>query len=251
MKGGLEKLYGVWAASVVVPTAVLGTTVFGSTAIVAGLKHHELSSACGRNWARTLLAANFSTVSVHGGEGLDGNRSYVVMANHQSYFDTLALLGHLPLPIRFVMKKELGKIPIFGAAVKRPGGILVDRSDRGQAIEELRKGILPLVQRNLSLLVFPEGTRSKSGQLGPFKKGGFMTAISTGLPILPVGIRGSERCLPAQGWKLRPGTMELHVGTPIEVSAFGVERREELMGEVRRQMLALSGRTDSVVQGQP
>lgn len=241
MKSQIDKLYGLWSAGVVIPTTVLSTTLFGSAAIAAGLKHPRMSTLSANTWAKSLLAANFTTVSVEGAEHCSSATSYVVMSNHQSYFDTLALLGHLPLPLRFVMKKELGRIPLFGTAVRRWGGILVDRSDRGQAIEELQKGIVPLVDNKLSLLVFPEGTRSKDGQLGPFKKGGFMTAIQAGLPILPVVLVGSARCLPANGFRLRPGHIVLRVGQPIDVSKYGVEQRDRLMADVRASMLGLLG----------
>jgi len=239
VKSPLESLYQLWSAGVVIPTAVLSTTLFGSTAIAAGLKHPKISTACSHNWARSLLAVNFTKVRVHGVENIDPATSYLVMCNHNSYFDTLALLGALPLPLRFVMKKELGRVPIFGTAVRRWGGILVDRSDRSQAINELKRGIEPIIQNNLSLLVFPEGTRSRDGQLGPFKKGGFVTAIQSRLPILPVAVVGSTDVMPSRGWKLKPGTIDMVVGAPIPTLDASVEKKEELMLTVRDAMLAL------------
>lgn len=251
MKHYLESLYGVWAAGVVAPTVVASTTLFGSGAVLAGLEHPEVSTFCSRSWGRTLLASNFTQVKVEGAEHIDKQRSYIVMSNHTSYLDAPALLGYLPLPLRFVMKKELGRIPIFGAGVRRQGGILVDRQNREQAVEELRKGIGPLMERRLSLLVFPEGTRSKDGQLGDFKKGGFMTALQTGLPILPVALLGCAQCLPASGWRLRPGRITLRIGSPIDVAAYGMTGRDKLMSDVREAMCHLLESAEPSVPPKP
>jgi 1-acyl-sn-glycerol-3-phosphate acyltransferase len=159
-------------------------------------------------------------------------QSYVIMSNHQSHFDVLAFYGHFLRQFRWVMKQELRKVPGLGAGCAAVGHIFIDRSSREAAIASLRAA-RPLLAGGISVMIFPEGTRSPDGRMLPFKKGGFMTALELGLPILPVSISGSRHVLPGRTMKLLPGRIGIRIHAPIDPASYGLERRAELMADVR------------------
>jgi 1-acyl-sn-glycerol-3-phosphate acyltransferase len=182
---------------------------------------------------------NFTRVSTRGAEHVERGRAYIVMSNHQSQFDVLATASRSPVPVRWVMKEELRRVPILGPACAKVGMVFIDRRDRGRAIASLRApSTRAMVGRGISLFFFPEGTRSSDGQLGSFKKGGFMAALELGLPILPMTISGSGRVLPARGLRILPGSITLTIHPPVMASDYGLERRDELMRDVRAAIAA-------------
>jgi 1-acyl-sn-glycerol-3-phosphate acyltransferase len=184
-----------------------------------------------RFWARLNLAAFGIRVRTRRLAHLDPKATYVFMANHRSHLDVLAVIAALgEFQLRWVAKRELTRVPFFGWALKRAGHIIVDRGDHAQAVATLRAAERQ-TDAGISVIIFPEGTRAPTAEaLLPFKKGGFMLAIQTGLPIVPIAVRGSLPLLPKKGWRIRAGTIEVVVGAPILVA--GVPR-EELMARVR------------------
>ncbi len=228
-----QRLYGLWAFPLVLPFLILETTLLGLAAWVVSYVNPDLATAVAKLWSRLALGANFTRVTLRGAELITPRRSYVIMANHQSLADIVALGSVLPLQFRFVMKQELRRIPVFGHACAAWGCVFVARDDRARAIESL-KGAGPLLERGASLIVFPEGTRSPDGRLLPFKKGGFMVALALNAPILPVRIDGSAGVLPARSLTLRPGQIRVTVLPPIDTAEFGLARRDELMAAVRQ-----------------
>ena len=170
---------------------------------------------------------------------LDPHAPYVFMSNHRSQFDILATIVALEeLQLRWVAKVELTRIPVFGWALKHTGHIIIDRSNQRQAIASLRAA-RGTMETGVSVILFPEGTRSEGVRsLLPFKKGGFMLALETGIPVVPVVIRGSGELLPRGSWQPAAGEIEVIVGAPIPVA--GVDR-DELMERVREFMLAQLG----------
>jgi 1-acyl-sn-glycerol-3-phosphate acyltransferase len=184
-------------------------------------------------WARINLALSGVRVNVIGAEKVDRNKSYIVMSNHQSNFDVLALATRLPLQLRWVAKRELLKVPIFGLAVKRMGMIFIDRKDPEKAHESM-KAADEKIKSGLSVIILPEGTRSKDGRLLEFKKGGFVMALSTKTPILPITINGSRFCLPKGGlFSLRPGKIQLVIHDLVEVAGLTIQDRDRLLVQVR------------------
>ncbi len=166
---------------------------------------------------------------------LDPDRRYVFMANHQSLFDIMVLFRSLPVPFRFLAKRSLFRIPILGWALRAAGFVSVDREhrDKGRqafssALEALRAGD--------SLMVFPEETRSLDGRLKEFRRGGFLMALKTGLAVVPVGIHGTLRARRKGSLKIRPGRVEVAIGRPIEVTEYGLKRKEELMAVVASEI---------------
>ena len=190
-----------------------------------------------RMWYTILLKATGVKTRSVGVEKVERDRSYAIISNHQSHFDILALLEEIPLTIRFVAKKELRKIPLFGYAVEVTRCIFVDRSNTAEAVKSLQEGIRNLPP-SISMLFFAEGTRSADGKMGPFKKGGFRTAQIAGWPILPIVVRGGGRILPKRELEFTPGTIEVEVLDPVPEKEVASRTMEELMEEVRQRMAA-------------
>ncbi|MBI2061537.1 MAG: 1-acyl-sn-glycerol-3-phosphate acyltransferase [Nitrospirae bacterium] len=190
-----------------------------------------------RSWSRLALGASRVRVRMDGHEQLRAGRSYIIIANHQGFFDIWSLLSEFPLPVRMVFKKELLLIPIFGTALKRGGHICVDRSNRSQAVEQLKRGRDKVMSVGASLLFFAEGTRSKDGLIGPFKKGGIITAMDMGLPILPIAIRGSYEILQKKSMVIRPGVVRIRVLPEIPIEGWTHDRKDELTALVRERIV--------------
>jgi len=195
-----------------------------------------------RVWARILLRLSRVRLVVQGAERIRPPGPYLFLSNHQSQFDILAVVLAIPGQFRILAKKELFYIPVFGWVLKLSGFVGIDRSNREKAIRSMDRAAEKL-RRGTSLLIYAEGTRSPDGRLLPFKKGGFVLAIQAGVPILPIVIRGSREILPKGSLQIRPGTITLAVGEPIDPSRYSLERKEELMSEVRGAMERVLGRT--------
>jgi 1-acyl-sn-glycerol-3-phosphate acyltransferase len=188
----------------------------------------------GRFWARSILWVSRAKVFVEGMDHIDPGAPYVYMANHQSMFDILALLGHLPVQFRWVAKKELFRIPIFGYSMLRVGYISIDRSNRQSAIQSLREAAQKIA-RGVSVVVFPEGTRSSDGQIKSFKKGGFYLATGSGRPIVPVVIWGTRHVMPKGKLSIRSGPIVLSINKPIDTVPYR-KNRNALMEAVGTAM---------------
>jgi 1-acyl-sn-glycerol-3-phosphate acyltransferase len=170
---------------------------------------------------------------------LDPSAAYVFMSNHRSQFDILAVITALvDFQLRWVAKVELTRVPVFGWALKHSGHVIIDRSNHMQAIASLRAARAQMLE-GVSVTIFPEGTRSGADQdLLPFKKGGFMLALETGFPVVPIAVLGSAELLPRGSWQPASGEIEVVVGAPIPVA--GMER-DALIERVRAFMEAQLG----------
>jgi 1-acyl-sn-glycerol-3-phosphate acyltransferase len=194
-----------------------------------------------RAWGSGILWAAGVRVTVEGGESLSADRAQIVVGNHESWFDVFALISHAPTSLRFVAKKELEGIPLFGRAWKSCGHVSVDRSDRAAAIESLELASRQIRDRDLSIMMFPEGTRSKSGDLQRFKKGAFVLAIKAGVPIVPVAVIGSRPIMPKGSYRVRSGEIVIRVGEPIPVDGLSHEDRDALALRARAAVAELRG----------
>jgi 1-acyl-sn-glycerol-3-phosphate acyltransferase len=220
---------------------VLGTLVFGLLALPVALLPRGADGVLilAKLWAWGLLAASGARVSVRFDAPLERRRGYVFLANHQSMFDIPLVLATVPVQLRFAAKKSLFRIPVFGWAIRAGGFIPVDRSDRKQAPRTFAAAGERLAQ-GTSVLLFPEGTRSLDGCIGPFERGGFLLAVKTGQPIVPVGIRGTIDVQRRGSFAIRPGRVEVSYGEPIDPTVFGVRGRAELEELVRRRLETLA-----------
>jgi 1-acyl-sn-glycerol-3-phosphate acyltransferase len=175
-------------------------------------------------------------VQVEGADKLDPRQSYVVMANHHSLFDIPTVLTSLPFPFRMLAKASLFRIPFMGWYMSRVGYIPVEREDPKKARESLERAARR-VASGLSVLVFPEGTRSPEGTIKRFKRGGVNLAHAAGVPVVPVAIMNSGRLLPRGSWHADPGIITMRIGDPIDPSEFAEARA--LADAVRDAVLAL------------
>ncbi|MBI5582584.1 MAG: 1-acyl-sn-glycerol-3-phosphate acyltransferase [Deltaproteobacteria bacterium] len=169
----------------------------------------------GKLWSRLNIYLAFCRVTVNGLDNLDPRKTYVVLSNHQSLFDVWVLIAYLPLQLRWVIKNEIRKMPVFGYALQRMGHIYVDR-DRGSSVVQGIEKAARKVQEGTSVVFFPEGTRSEDGRLGKFRRGGFILAQKTGYPLLPITINGSRFILPKNTLDLMPGKIEINIKPPVE-----------------------------------
>jgi 1-acyl-sn-glycerol-3-phosphate acyltransferase len=186
-----------------------------------------------RLWGKSILAVSRIKVSVKGLSNIDPSSPYIYMANHQSNFDIPVLLGHLTVQFRWLAKMELFKIPIFGRAMRKAGYISIDRYDRKSAFKSL-DAAAKKIKSGVSVLIFPEGTRSRDGKIRPFKKGGFVLAIDSGVPIVPVVIKGTYAIMTKGKFRVNPGHVSMIVHKPIDTAAYTRETKEGLMENVRR-----------------
>lgn len=217
----------------------LSTIILGPIAILVLLIPHLDQGArftynyLARLWAWINLTLTGVRVKVVGGEKIDFKKPFIVMTNHQSNLDVLALATRLPLQLRWVAKRELLKVPIFGLAIKRMGMIFIDRADPEKAHESMKEAG-EKIRSGLTVIVFPEGTRSRDGKLLEFKKGGFVMALQTKTPILPITINGSRFCLPKGGlFSLRPGKIQMVIHDIVDVAGLTIEDRDKLLVKVR------------------
>jgi 1-acyl-sn-glycerol-3-phosphate acyltransferase len=153
------------------------------------------------------------------------------MSNHQSNFDIPVLLAYLDTQFRWLAKAELFKIPIFGSSMKRAGYISINRSNRRSAFESLKEAARK-IRNGVSVLIFPEGTRSRDGNIRAFKKGGFVLAVDSGVPVVPIVIHGTWSIMSKKGIRIKPGNVVIEILKPIETSDYTRKTKDDLMGQV-------------------
>ncbi len=213
------------------------TTIVCTLAVLAIALVNDTSRAIDRIilfWSHTWLATSGSRLTVTGQENIDPNRSYVVVANHLSTLDIMACFIATQLPIRFLAKKELFKIPLFAQGMRVVGNIEVDRGARGAAHTQLNRQAKELIAKKRSLIIYPEGTRPREGVMKPFKKGAFTMAVASGLPVLPLSIHGTyEACPSGRPWFFG-GPIEVVIDAPIETQGMTQADTGELRDQVRR-----------------
>ncbi len=166
-------------------------------------------------WGRTWCRAAGVKLTVEGLERIDPRQAYVVISNHQSAFDIFAHFAALPVPIRFLAKQELFKIPVFGTAMRRMGIVEVDRGAGRATHQAVNRGAAQNMALGRSLMIYPEGTRSRDGAMLPFKKGAFAIARNLGVPIVPTAITGSRQAWGPGSKIIRPGHITVTILDPI------------------------------------
>ncbi|HLO57562.1 MAG TPA: lysophospholipid acyltransferase family protein [Bacteroidales bacterium] len=214
---------------------MINTVIFGIIAvIVSTLINQRVGSYFGGVvWSRVNGFFTPMFVRVKGRENIVKNQSYVIISNHQSLYDIFVVYGWLGLDIKWVMKKELAKIPGIGFGSKKVGHIFLDRSNSRVALESLNNAKKKLVN-GTSVVIFPEGTRSKTGVPGTFKKGAFKLALDLDLPLLPITILGTKNILPTGTVDLRPGRATMIIHKPINAGSYSEETMREIMDESKR-----------------
>jgi 1-acyl-sn-glycerol-3-phosphate acyltransferase len=189
------------------------------------------------SWAAHLLAQAKVTVNTIGREHIVPGESYVVISNHQSHYDIPAAFAAFGPKLRMIAKTELFRIPLMGGAMEASGFIELDRHNQRRALASLSVARERIISNNTSIWVAPEGTRSKTGQLGPFKKGGFHLALNASLRILPMAIDGTRRVHAPGARRVKKGqTVQVTFGCPVDPVAFGKEGLGQLVTQVRAEI---------------
>ena len=211
-------LYTAYKWVFVLPILVLTTTILGSFIIVLSFlgAPDYASRVFGTLWAKINTKAALIGVQTTGKEHIRQGQSYVVVANHQSLLDIYLLYGYLGIDVKWVMKQELRAVPVLGLACEMMGHVIVDRSNTASALASMERA-RERIKDGMSVIFFAEGTRSRSGELKPFKKGAFRMAQELNLPILPVTIQNTRHILPSDTIDLRPGFTRMIIGKPISV----------------------------------
>ncbi len=230
----LHALYQPYKWLIYIPVLAVTTAVLGSIAVCFGfLGLPKLGSQlCGVNWARLNSFFTPMFVRVSGRENVDPRQSYVVVSNHQSHYDIFVMYGWLGIDFKWVMKAALRKIPFLGIACEKLEHIYIDRSNTYAAIASINQAKTRMVN-GTSVVFFPEGTRSDTEKMGPFKKGAFHFAVDLNLPVLPVTIIGTREILPKKTLDLFPGMACMIIHPPVSIEGYNTENLEELMDKVR------------------
>jgi len=184
-----------------------------------------------RLWGKVALLANRVRVRMEGVEKLRGNGPYIFMSNHQGSYDIFALLGYLPFQFKWLAKKELFSIPFFGWTMAAAGYISIDREGTRETVEAMNKAAQK-IRDGMSVVIFPEGSRSPDGSIQPFKKGGFTLAIKSKIPIIPIAISGSREIMPKDRLTATSGEIRIRMGNPIETRHCSLKDRKFLMEKV-------------------
>ncbi len=217
---------------------LVGTFGLSLIVVVAALFRHRggIYDWAAHSWARWAIWASGSSIEVEGMEYLALDHPQIIASNHQSWFDVFALAATIPKRYRFIAKEELRSIPLFGLAWESAGHVSIDRKDRSKAIRALDTAAAIMRKDNSAIVIFPEGTRSPTGELLPFKKGAFMMALRTGIEILPAACIGTRAIQKKGDWRVHAGRIIVRFGPPIDSSQFDEPHREELMVIVRERI---------------
>lgn len=215
---------------------ILWTVIWATVGIVAMIVDFSgrlYAFLAAKGWAAQILWLAGVKVEVVGGEGIDWKKNHVIASNHNSQLDIPILFNKLPTHIRFLAKRSLFNIPIFGWSLWIARFVPVDRG----SLRKARKSIdaaARKIRKGPSLVVFPEGTRSPDGTVKKFKSGAFVMAIKAGAQILPVAIRGTFQIVPKTTLKVTPGKAQLIIGTPISCEGRSIKDKEKLRIETQR-----------------
>lgn len=217
----MKVLYILYQYLIGFPLIVLSTLFTAVFTIVCfPWKNGKAPRAVQVFWSRSVIRLLLLPIKVTGRENVDPKQSYVFVANHQSFLDVFAVYGWLPNNFKWLMKKEIRRVPFVGTACAVAGHIFVDRSNPRAAFQSMEKVKKELVD-GISTVIFPEGTRTKTGEIGRFKQGAFKIAMDMELPVVPITLNGFYKAMPSGQPFANPFShLSLHIGKPIDISQF-------------------------------
>lgn len=216
-KNSRMSLIGTLHATFFVVWTIVSTIVYGTVCILSSLFSLHIARKIGQLWNVHLLAVGGVKLKLRGAEKLDKNKRYVFIVNHQSALDIPAIYAGMKHAVSFIAKKELFFIPIFGWAMAAIGHIKIDRSNARKARDSIIRAVKHLQKAHVSLVLFPEGTRSVDGSIGEFKTASFALALQAGVQVVPVVLHDTRLCLPKSAMVLRPGVIHIDICDPIDV----------------------------------
>ena len=210
------------------------TVVLGTVAILLSLfdSSGNIPHLVARLWGKIQLRITGTPARIQGLEHIEPEKSYILVSNHQSTFDIFALLGYLPIQFRWTAKAELFRTPFMGWAMSRIGYIPIERGSPKKAYRSMLRAA-EVVRKGMSVIIFPEGTRSPDGNLQPFKKGVFLIALKSQAPILPITIQGTSRIMRKGDWRIYPGQVSIQIDPSIETAGTPAEQEAQLSRRVR------------------
>lgn len=231
-RGMRRVLYKIYSYVVALPLFVIATIVVSTLVIVASLlgDTRYVSWYVPRLWSRFTIRTGLHSVRLEGLERLDPGQSYVFLANHQGYFDIFLLYGYLPNKFKWMMKEYLRRLPFVGLACARSEQIFVGES-RASIVHAVRQAEKTL-RGGTSMVIFPEGTRTHTGRMNPFKRGAFMLAGEIGLPIVPITINGSFDIFSRNDYSVSQGTLSMKIHAPIPPEEYKKLNTKVLMQRV-------------------
>ncbi len=236
--------------AVVLANYVLSTIFLSIFALFVALfdKREETVHRIGRFWAKLHLSIAGIDVSMEGLEKLS-SPPYVLMCNHQSALDIYALMAGLPLSFKWIAKRQLFRIPLFGWAIRKAGYISIDRENPREALKAIEEAARK-IREGMNIIIFPEGTRSADGELLPFKKGGFTLALRAMVPVVPVGIYGSSALQPkGSSIPVKKGVIYIHAGEPIILEGMDRSQKTRVMEDVRLRIEGLMAKGEALGAG--
>ncbi len=236
--GFINYIRSVLAVFVVTPLI----TFITCAGVIIGILVLRMSTrqikAVPRWWSRTVARFAGVKVRVEGLENIEPDRPYIFAANHQSQFDIFALDGFLMVDFRWMAKKELFRIPLVGPAMRLAGSIPIDRSRGRQAMTRLADAARRLAS-GTSVVIFPEGTRTRDGRLQPFKSGAMYLAIKSGVDIVPMAITGGFEIMPKGSFLTRPGRILIKIGQPVSSKNYTQKEKQQLADLLHDQVATL------------
>jgi len=220
---------------------VIHTFICSVLAMIFSLidRSHTLYFKLSKYFSGGILWLSGIKLEVTGFENFSSQKTYVFVSNHASQYDIVTLQKVIPNRMAIIFKKELAKIPVFGWQLKMGPYVMVDRQNFEKAMESIQEAKEKMEKKNISIVVFAEGTRSKTGEVQPFKRGAFRLASQVGYPIIPTTISGSNKIMPKGTFKLKPGIIHVHFDKPISTEGM-LNRQEEidLMNRVREIIIS-------------
>jgi 1-acyl-sn-glycerol-3-phosphate acyltransferase len=231
-------LRSFWAALVAVAVTIPCATAVMTIALLRSTS--PLIDVVIRFWARSIVRAAGIELHGQGIDRIDPSRRYILVGNHYSYFDIPCILAAVPQPIRFMAKISLFKIPIFGWALGKSGFIPIDRKNRRTAVKSFDLAA-ERIRKGNTIVVFPEEGRTRDRLMRRFQRGGFLLALKSGLPILPIAVDGTFDVFRVGAKRITPGPVTIRVGTPIATEGRSVREKEQLAQEARTQIAGMLG----------
>jgi len=230
----LSKINVLWR----LPLIVLWTIFMGTLSVISSVfdGSGRMQHACAVVWSRVILSVTRARVNIQGVERLDESRPYIFVANHLSMFDIWVFLAYLPFQFRFVAKESLFKWPFLGWHLRRSGNISIHRHSARRALRSM-KSAQEKIRSGISIVIFPEGERTFGETVGPFKRGAFLLAHESGVPLVPVTIIGSHRLLPRGSVVVSPGPIDVIIHGPIEYTDYKTLDLDTLADSVRQTIL--------------
>jgi 1-acyl-sn-glycerol-3-phosphate acyltransferase len=243
----------LWNILIKPPLIIASTVVMGALSFVVsffdpdGRRQHAISA----NWAKQLLWIGGVKVRVRGLENLREGQNYVFAGNHLSLYDTPVVLANIPRQFLFLVNVKYVKMPFLGTHLRRSGHFGVDSNDTRAGLKVMTQAAARIRERGLSVLLFPEGSRSRSGQLQEFKEGVAYIAIKSGVPVVPFALRGTRDVLPIGSGHVRGGEVDFLIGEPVPSAGYTLKEREAFTALLRERVLELQerlGAADSRVE---